>query len=206
MGIDLPDQHNHLARNILPRIQVPLLRLSAAVTIVAVHPERVAELAHEGVRTVNMRLHRQQLQTDAGDLGWGRIPQRITPVVELAGRHCLRLHVTAMACRAIDFVVAIRENAGAAWKAGVDQPHHRDHLARDFLLGILVGGEIALHVTMRALHTKSLVEALHDEPDFGFRIQQFQILRRWQWSRPASAAAAFLSEQRTGQQKQNNDE
>ena len=61
LGIDLPDQHNHLTRNILPRIQVPLLRLSAAVTIVAVYPERVAELAHEGVRTVNMRLHRQQL-------------------------------------------------------------------------------------------------------------------------------------------------
>src|SRR5438067_1430680 len=94
------------------------------------------------------------------------------------------MRIAAGAGAARDFVVAIRENAGAAWKAGVDQPHHRDHLARDFLLGILVGGEIALHVTMRALHTKSLVEALHDEPDFGFRIQQFQILRRWQWSRP----------------------
>src|SRR5207247_1084807 len=111
-----------------------------------------------------------------------------------------------MTCRTVGFVVAIRGNVGAAWNAGVDQPHHRDHLARDFLLGILVGCEIALHVTMRALHTKSLVEALHDESDFGFRIQQFQILRRWQWSRPTSAPAAFLSEQRTGQQKQNNDE
>src|SRR5437870_12942237 len=77
LGIDLPDQPKHLTRNILPRIQVPLLRLSAAVTIVAVHPERAAELAHEGCGTVNTRLHRQPLQTYAGHLSRRSIPQRI---------------------------------------------------------------------------------------------------------------------------------
>src|SRR5437773_2393273 len=59
--IDLPHQHDHLARDILPRVDVYFLRPSPAVTVVAVHVERVAELAHQRVRTVYVRVRRQQL-------------------------------------------------------------------------------------------------------------------------------------------------
>jgi len=59
LRIDLPHQHDHLARNILTRIEVPFLRLSTAMTIVTVHAQRVTELAHKGVRTVHVGVGRQ---------------------------------------------------------------------------------------------------------------------------------------------------
>src|SRR5216117_341110 len=59
--IDLAHQHDHLARDILPRVDVYFLRPPPAVTVVAVHAERIAELAHQRVRTVYVRVRRQQL-------------------------------------------------------------------------------------------------------------------------------------------------
>src|SRR6202521_271165 len=102
-----------------------------------------------------------------------------------------------MARAAIHFMIAIWENPGAAWEAGIDQPRHGDHLAGNFLFGIRVGREIALHVTIRALDAKRLVEALHDEANFSVRREKFQVLWwvRWsRWSRPA--ATRLLSNQR----------
>src|SRR6476660_5464546 len=70
--IDLPHQHNHLARDVLARIDVRLQRSSTTVAVAAVHVERVAEFAHERICAVYMRVRRQQLETDSGPLlrGW----------------------------------------------------------------------------------------------------------------------------------------
>lgn len=46
IGVDLAHQQDHFARHILPRVDVGLERLASAVTVAAVHAERVAELAH----------------------------------------------------------------------------------------------------------------------------------------------------------------
>src|SRR3989442_1126995 len=110
-----------------------------------------------------------------------------------------------MARPAGDLLLAGRKDARTR-KLCIDLPHEHDHLPRHLFLGFHVGRKIALHVAMRALHTKSLVEALHHEPDVGFRIQQFQVLRWWQWSPSALAAAPFLSERRNGQQEKQNNE
>ena len=108
-----------------------------------------------------------------------------------------------MTCAAIHFVIAIGKNSGAAWKAGIDQPHHGDHLAGHFLLGFRIGRKIALHMTVRALHSQSLIEAPHDERNFGVRREDFQIFRRDGGCCPASLLPApFLGEQGDRQKKQ----
>ena len=61
LRVDLPDEHDHFARDVFPRIEIPFLGFSTAMAIVAIHVERVAKLAHERVRTVHVRLWRQQL-------------------------------------------------------------------------------------------------------------------------------------------------
>ena len=99
-----------------------------------------------------------------------------------------------MARAAIHFVIAIGKNSSAAWEAGIDQPHHGDHLACNFLLGIRVSREIALHMTIRALHSQRLFDALHDEGNIGVRREQFEVLRSGLRSCPAPAR--LLSEQR----------
>src|SRR5262245_25754482 len=73
LRIDLPHQQDHLARNILTRIEVPFLRLSAAMTIVTVNAQRVTELTHQGIRTVHVGVGRQQLQTDSRCLRGRRV-------------------------------------------------------------------------------------------------------------------------------------
>src|SRR5262249_2071309 len=60
LRIDLPHQQDHLARNILTRIQVPFLWLSAAMTIVTVNAQCVTELAHQRICTVHVGVGRQQ--------------------------------------------------------------------------------------------------------------------------------------------------
>src|SRR5689334_613625 len=83
VGIDLPDQHDHLTGDVLTRVQVKFLRLSPTVAIIAVHIERVPKLAHEGIGAVDVRVRRQQLETDPGPLLRRRISQRVAAVVEL---------------------------------------------------------------------------------------------------------------------------
>src|SRR5262245_3004612 len=73
LRIDLPHQQDHLARNILTRIEIPFLRLSAAMTIVTVNAQCVTELAHQGIRTVHVGIRRQQLQTDSRRLRRRRV-------------------------------------------------------------------------------------------------------------------------------------
>src|SRR5215471_4465216 len=65
--VDLSDQHDHLARHVLPRVDIILLR-SAAMAIGAIHGQRVAELTHEGIRTMHWRVRGQKLQADTGPL------------------------------------------------------------------------------------------------------------------------------------------
>ena len=99
-----------------------------------------------------------------------------------------------MACDAIHFVISVGKNSGAAREARIDQPHHGDHLARHFLLRVGVGREIALHMTICALHTQRLGEIPHDEGNVGVRREEFQVLGGW--SRGRAAAGWFLGQQR----------
>lgn len=62
--VDLPNQQDHFSCDVFARIDVELLRLSAAVAVVAIHVEGVVELAHDSVRSMDMRVERQHLQTD----------------------------------------------------------------------------------------------------------------------------------------------
>src|SRR6202166_2791302 len=123
---------------------------------------------------------------------WGCVAQRVTPVVEFPWRHCLRLYAPPMTCDAIHFVISLGKNSGAAREAGIDQPYHSDHLARHLLLRIPIGGEIAFRMTIGALHSQGLIEALHDERNIGVRREEFQVLR----GRPRNRVAAtwLLSE------------
>src|SRR5262245_16029260 len=114
-------------------------------------------------------------------------------------RRDLWLHTSTMTCHAIHFVIAIRKNTSTARKASIDQSHHRDHLARDFFLW-RVDREIALHMTICALHSQRLFEDLHNERNFTVWCEEFQVFRRGRGS--PSAATLLLSKQRHWQRKQ----
>jgi len=75
-----------------------------------------------------------------------------------------------MAGKASDVHLAIRE-------LGVDLLRHLDHVAGNFLLRILVAGEIALNVTVNALDAEPGGEGPHDLSYFraGGDLQDFEI-------------------------------
>lgn len=60
---------------------------------------------------------------------------------------------------------------------GVDLAHHDDHVPRDFLLRIIIAGEIALHVAGVALNAEGCSKGAHHGADF-LRLEEFQVLRR----------------------------
>ena len=103
----------------------------------------------------------------------------------------IRLCTSPMACHAIHFMISLGKNSGAAREARIDQPYHSDHLARHFLLRIVIGREIAFHMTIGALHSQRLIEVLHDEANIGVRGEEFQVLRGRRRSR--AAATRLLS-------------
>ena len=59
LRIDLAYKQDHFACDIFPGIEVPFLGLAAAVAVVAVHAERVAELAHQRICTMDVCVRRQ---------------------------------------------------------------------------------------------------------------------------------------------------
>src|SRR5262245_20761698 len=95
--VDLTDQHDHLAREVLSRVDVGLVRPAAAMTIGAMHVQRVAEFTHERIRTVHGSAWRKNPQTDGRCLREWPITQRVSAVVEFLWGHGLGLHASAMA-------------------------------------------------------------------------------------------------------------
>jgi hypothetical protein len=65
-----------------------------------------------------------------------------------------RLFSTAMAGVAAHMPLAIR-------KLGIDVLRHADHHPGDVLLGIVIAGEIALHVAVATHHTQGSAKGLH---------------------------------------------
>ena len=67
----------------------------------------------------------------------------------------------------------------AVRELGIDLVCHGDHLTRDFLLGIFIAGEVALNVTVVALHAEAGGKGPHDLNDFGARgdFQHLQVGR-----------------------------
>src|SRR4029434_2076999 len=162
--VDLTDQQNHLAREVVARVDIVLLR-ATTMAIGAIHTECVAEFTHDGIGTVHLSVRRENLQADTGSLRERPITERVAAVVELLWCHGLGLHAAAMAGEAIHFVIPGREHTVTALKARVDEPHYADHLARRVLLVIAVARHVPLYVTVRALYAECFVEELHDERD-----------------------------------------
>ncbi len=86
-------------------------------------------------------------------------------------------HRRAVVARVASHVIARLVFTDTCGEVGVYLTCHQDHLSRRFLLGLGVTGEIALHVTSGALHTKRCAEQAHRGTHF-FRLQNLQVLRR----------------------------
>ena len=65
----------------------------------------------------------------------------------------------------------------------VDAPHHRDHLACDFFLGVFVGRVVRKHVAVSARHTQFFCKSLHFPTNFvvGQVGQNFDVLETRLW-------------------------
>src|SRR5678816_3423583 len=104
-----------------------------------------------------------------------------------------------MTREAIHFVIASREHTVAARKAGVDDAHHADHLARRLFLVIAVGGHVPLYMAIRALYAQGLIEAGHDEGHVRVRRKHLQVLVGG--GRTAAAARWLLCDERDRREK-----
>ena len=85
-----------------------------------------------------------------------------------------------MAGIASDVFLAIREFS-------VNILRHANHVAGNFLLGILVAGKVPLHMTEVAADSQSGSEGAHHAPDI-LRLQDLQIF----WSLTAAAPTTLL--------------
>src|ERR1041385_8627585 len=62
--VDLTHHHDHLARDVLARVDVDLLTLVAAMTVGTIHVKRIAEVTHERIVAVDWSAGRKKLQID----------------------------------------------------------------------------------------------------------------------------------------------
>ena len=67
-------------------------------------------------------------------------------------------------------------------KFRIDFPRHADHHAGNILLGIVIAGEIALHVAVAAHHTQTRPKGLHGRLQ-AFGREHFEILGILEWAR-----------------------
>ena len=80
----------------------------------------------------------------------------------------------------------------AVWKSGVNIRSDAQHVSRHALLCVFVAGEIALHMTIRALDAQRGPESSHYLLDICIRRQNPEILwgaRRWRRSLPTTTSA-----------------
>ena len=173
IGIDLPHEENHAARDFFAWVFVRFKWLAGSMAVTAVDFQRVAEVVHDRTVTVNPRIRGKHFQIYARRDSRRRSAERFVPVEELSRRFRFRLHAAPMTGEAIHFVIPGRKNARAGREERIDLPYQCDHLARRFFLGILVARKIALHVAVHALDAQRLTEILHYEPDIRVRREGF---------------------------------